>query len=293
MDLSAFQSFLMLAETLSFTKAAEKLYKSEPVLSRQITKLEHELGLKLFHRSTKSVSLTPAGMALAKGVSSILKNYEAMLDEACAVQSGLSGVVKIACLPGLHLHETFIETVLAFENEYPDIQIQITALNLIEQRSMLKEFQLDFVFGATRDFSSYPDFILHVLCSARNCIAIPKKLGLHTDKKGLKLIDLKDETFILSAESEKPFTMIQFTRFYESLGFTPRCIAAPNLSTLMLWLELSRGIAPLNEITVLKNSENLDMLALPELGYTDLALIWNRDQTNACAETFIRFVLKQ
>ena len=65
MNFSQIKCFLAAADCLSFTKAAERLYLSQPVLSRQIASMEDELGIELFIREKKSIRLTPAGEVMA------------------------------------------------------------------------------------------------------------------------------------------------------------------------------------------------------------------------------------
>ena len=63
MDIRLLQQFMVLAETLSFSKAAERLNISQPPLSMAIRKLEESFGTALFERTTRHVQLTPAGVA--------------------------------------------------------------------------------------------------------------------------------------------------------------------------------------------------------------------------------------
>lgn len=290
MDISVFHNFLVLAETLSYTKAAEELFISESVLSRQISKFEHELGLKLFNRSTKSVSLTPVGKIYANGLLNVRKNYTAVLEEASAIQNGYTGEIKIAFLPGQTLHDNFIEVLLAFERDYPNILISLSAYNLGEQRSMLQDQLIDFALGATRDFSYQTDFECEIVGNSKNYIVLPKNHNKAQNIDGLKLIDFKDETFILSSESEMPFTMTHFPNLCEQFGFKPKCIVAPNLSTLMIWLEVQRGIAPLDETHVFRDNKKLVFHPVFELGYTEKAIIYNKMITKTCNKTFIDYV---
>ena len=66
MDTTILKHFLVIAENLSFTRAAEVLDKSESVLSRQMSRLEDEVGTPLFYRVQKGVALTPAGVIFKK-----------------------------------------------------------------------------------------------------------------------------------------------------------------------------------------------------------------------------------
>ena len=67
MKLRHFKYFLAVAEELNFTKASEKLFISQPPLSRQIKELENDIGAQLFIRNNKKVVLTEAGKYLKKG----------------------------------------------------------------------------------------------------------------------------------------------------------------------------------------------------------------------------------
>ena len=67
---------LAVAEEQSFSKAAELLYITQPTLSQQIKKLEENLGVRIFYRTTKNVSLTPFGVQFVEKASNIMKEYE-------------------------------------------------------------------------------------------------------------------------------------------------------------------------------------------------------------------------
>ena len=66
MELRQLNYFIAISDAKSFTRAAEKLYVSQPALTGQINTLENELGMKLFDRTNKSVQLTPAGEVFYK-----------------------------------------------------------------------------------------------------------------------------------------------------------------------------------------------------------------------------------
>ena len=82
MDFQKIESFLALAETLSFTKASNTVFKSQSVLSRQIVSMEEELGIQLFTRTKRRVELTPAGKALVPGLKKVMELYDSVIEEA-------------------------------------------------------------------------------------------------------------------------------------------------------------------------------------------------------------------
>ena len=75
MNSTQIKCFLALSETLNFTKAASRLYLTQPALSRQIVTLEQELNTLLFIRDSKNVSLTPAGALLSSELGAFTRRW--------------------------------------------------------------------------------------------------------------------------------------------------------------------------------------------------------------------------
>ena len=127
MDDIKITAFMTLAETLSFTKAAEDLFKNQSVLSRQISALEKELGVKLFNRHTRSVSLTPAGKVFQDGLKKIVIDYESLLKKVRAAQMGVEGEIRICSISGMLIGDFLGPLLKSFESTYPHIQITLIA----------------------------------------------------------------------------------------------------------------------------------------------------------------------
>jgi DNA-binding transcriptional LysR family regulator len=82
MELRQLKYFLAVAEDLHFRRAAERLHVAQPAISEQIRKLEAELGVQLFHRTQRHVSLTPAGVALQEDARRVLEGVDAAVRAA-------------------------------------------------------------------------------------------------------------------------------------------------------------------------------------------------------------------
>ena len=76
MNIQQLESFIQVAENLSFARAAEVLNMTQSAVSRQISSLENELGASLFHRSTRTVSLTPAGISFLDDAKDVVKRLQ-------------------------------------------------------------------------------------------------------------------------------------------------------------------------------------------------------------------------
>jgi DNA-binding transcriptional LysR family regulator len=131
-ELRHLRYFVAVAEELHFGRAAERLHLAQPPLSQQIRKLEDLLGYALFTRTSRSVSLTPAGEALLQRARRTLRNVQRDIDETRSIghgdvgslHIGFIGSAMLTTLPGifrsyreayprvrLHLHESFTALV--------------------------------------------------------------------------------------------------------------------------------------------------------------------------------------
>ena len=81
MNISHLREFLVLSETLNYTKAAQKLYMSQPALSKHIESLEREFGIKLIDRNTSTAKLTPIGEAVVEDIAKVVDSHDAMLEK--------------------------------------------------------------------------------------------------------------------------------------------------------------------------------------------------------------------
>ena len=88
MTLNQLECFMVLAQRLNFTQAADDLFMAQPALSRLISALEKELNLQLFYRNSRSVALTPAGTVFFKKCPKILDEYRGSVVAARLAQEG-------------------------------------------------------------------------------------------------------------------------------------------------------------------------------------------------------------
>jgi DNA-binding transcriptional LysR family regulator len=95
-ELRPLQQFLAVAELLHFGRAAEQLHMSQPPLTQAVRKLEAQLGVQLFERSSRSVRLTAAGAALQAAARKLLAEAAALPAEVRAVADGLAGRLRLA-----------------------------------------------------------------------------------------------------------------------------------------------------------------------------------------------------
>ena len=134
LDLRKLRYFAAVAEQRHFGRAAEQLYIAQPVLSRQVRALEHELGCALLVRTTRSVQLTPAGEQLHEEARGVFATVDAAVRRVHEVERGVERLV-VAFAPGLRVSEA----VRAFTATHPDVDIELLHLHWWEQDAPLRD----------------------------------------------------------------------------------------------------------------------------------------------------------
>jgi DNA-binding transcriptional LysR family regulator len=118
------RAFVAVAERGSFSKAAEQLGLSPSSLSQTIRMFEERLGVRLLHRTTRSVALTEAGERLLLRIRPALDELDAAVADVGQFRDRPAGVVRVRCLR--HAFRAYVEPVLAqFHETYPDIKLDI------------------------------------------------------------------------------------------------------------------------------------------------------------------------
>lgn len=144
MELRQLEYFMMLCEELHFTRAAEKLHIAQPTLSQQIKILEEEMGVLLFNRIGKKISLTVAGQLLytqSLTIFQTIQNTKHQLQELSTLQKGR---LRIGASPG-ELTNFISAVLLDFVQEYPAVQVSVISTD--DPYTLLKENKIDLGFS--------------------------------------------------------------------------------------------------------------------------------------------------
>lgn len=124
MDTASLQAFLAVADLGSFTGAAEKLFLTQPAISKRVAQLESQLGARLFDRIGRQVHLTEAGHALLPRARQVLYELEDMGRAISGLSGEVSGTLRIGTSHHIGLHR--LPPVLRqFSREYPQVQLDI------------------------------------------------------------------------------------------------------------------------------------------------------------------------
>lgn len=148
MTITQLQYVLAVAEHQNFTKAAQKVFVTQPTLSMQIQKLEDELGVRIFDRSKKPIQLTETGRKIVNQARNIVNESDRIKDIVDQQKGFIGGTFRIGVIP------TVMPTLLPmflnnFIKKYPKVKLKIEELNTDTIIERLKEGHLDAAIAAT------------------------------------------------------------------------------------------------------------------------------------------------
>ncbi|WP_042354654.1 LysR family transcriptional regulator [Bacillus rubiinfantis] len=121
MDIKHMEYFCKVAELKSFTKAAKRLYVSQPTVTNTIHQLEEELNVKLFTRTTKYVTLTPKGRVFQIKAQQILASIESAIAEVKNLDRDITLEVS-----NLMYNSLFLKLIMEFEKYFPQLSLKIS-----------------------------------------------------------------------------------------------------------------------------------------------------------------------
>jgi len=286
MELRQLRYFVAVAEELHFGRAAERLGIAQPPLSRQIQRLEVELGFELFDRSRRRVELRPAGAVLLERAHDVLERLDEAVREARRTSSGKRGRVVVG-YPSSLAYTGLVGLLRAFRSEFPDVELSVRELPLAEQMEGLKSGQLDvgFVRGPVDDRE------LACECMRREplLLALPADHPL-TARRELSLESVAKEPFVFFPRARAPAFFDLLLALCHQAGFTPQIRhEAPQADVLsMVAAGFGISIMPAS----VRESRRADVEFRPFVGapLTELLLAWRAGDGTPARQAFIDVV---
>lgn len=160
MDMKQLEIFACVAKNLSFSKAAEEMYISQPGVSAHISSLEKNLGVQLLVRNTKGVSLTKTGIDFLVYAQKILALREQALHDVSGANRNIKVVIDIisSTIPAQHL---LPEIISSFQKQWPNISFCVEQVSSSGVKRAMSDFRYD--FGMVGTISADDDRFNHHL----------------------------------------------------------------------------------------------------------------------------------
>ena len=243
-DLRQLRTFLTIAQTLNFRKAAEQLHTAQPALSRQIAQLEDALNCQLFDRQKRQIKLTNAGQYLLDVLPSLFESLNNITARTTAIANGKLNKLKFGFSSAAM--SSFLPTIIqVLHQQLDDCEFEFLEKTSDELIQAVISENLDAAFILHRPENALLNTI--PIKAGRTGLILPETHVL-TQKEQLSLEDLHNETLILFPRATNPTMYDDIISHCHKAGFSPKAIieTAPR-STAIALVAAGQGIATIAE----------------------------------------------
>ena len=284
MELRQLEYFQMASRLKNITRAAERLRVSQPNITVAIKKLEGELGIQLFDRSQKQLSLTPEGAVFLGRVEIALRNIQDAVLEVNDYKQLQKGTIKIGIPPMMGAY-LFPKIFSSFQRRYSHLDVYLHEEGSVAIREQLERDELDFGIIIIPDTS--PNLQLLPMARSQIVCCVPEDSDLAA-RKAITLQDVEDHNLIMLKEGS--FLRQTMLQKMKTAGFTPNIVLESNqVVTIMGLVASGVGNAFLLDMIV-RDTPGIRAIPLATPIYVDVGLAWKRDRyISRAAQSFIEF----
>ncbi len=284
MELRQLEYFQMASRLRNITRAAERLRVSQPNITVAIKKLEAELGIQLFDRSQKQLSLTPEGTVFLNRVELALSNLQDAVLEVNDYKQLQKGTIKIGIPPMMGAY-LFPKIFSSFQRKFTHLDVYLYEEGSISIRAQLERDELDFGIIIISDASPK----LQLLPMSRNHLVacVPEKSDL-ARKKYIAPDDIEKNDIIMLKEGSYLRELMQ--QKLKAINIKPNIVLESNqIVTIKGLVANGVGIAFLLDF-VAEDTPGVKALPLLEPITVDIGLAWKKDRyISKAAQSFIDF----
>lgn len=284
MELRHLRYFAAVAETCHFGQAADQLHVAQPALSYAIRQLEDELDVTLFNRTTRQVSLTPAGEFLKLEAARILAGVLDAERGVRRIAAGRSGLLRVG-LTGTAAFSHLPRLARILRQELPGVAVEIQADMLTPaQCEQLRSGAMD--VGVLRPPAVGDDIEMRIIDVEPLVLAVPADHRLAAEPV-LSMTDLRSESFVAYASRDSAVNDAVL-RSCKRAGFVPhREHAAPGTAVLLALVAAGFGVAVLPASVRALPLQGLVFRDLADAGSIELALAWRRGGDNPVVDAVV------
>jgi LysR family transcriptional activator of glutamate synthase operon len=232
MEIQQLYYYMELCKQKNFTEAGYACNMTQGALSKQIRKLENELGITLIRRNTRKFELSKEGEIFLSYAKKMTGTYEEMLKNVQKNQE-----IKIGCMPVLAPYH-FARLVADFRKEYPDIKLVID--ERIASEIQENSDRYDFLILRENMMEDQKKFRFFPLYDDELCAVLYEKHPLY-GRDRLQLKELKDDVFIFPERGSGSYEV--FYKSCEKAGFEPKiAFEFPQANTIMSFVSEGVGV---------------------------------------------------
>ena len=294
LELRQLRHFVAVAEEMHFGRAAQRLHMTQPPLSQSIQGLEAVLGTPLFARTSRSVTLTPAGAALLPHVRQLLHDAQALPDLARRAAAGESGRLALAFVSTAD-YSVLPSFLHQFRTAYPQVQIELREATTDLQLEALEHDEIDVGLlipplpDRMKDLLAYRRVLAEPLV-----LAAPENAAALQSDGPLPLQAVVDLPLIIFPRRIAPSFHDAILGCYHDAGLTPRIgQEAIQMQTIVGLVSAGMGIALVPQSVSNLKRPGVTYRALSgTTAVIETGLAWRRDNSSPVLRAFLELLEK-
>lgn len=288
-ELRHLKYFKVLAEELKFRLAAEKLFISQPGLTRQIQQMEDIFKVPLFDRTKRKVELTAAGIYLKEEVDFIFNHLDTIKKHLENIGAGKETELRIGFL-GSAAQNVIPELILRLNKDYPGIQTLLEEMPNKMQLEFIEKDKLDLGFVRLPRVPS--GISQHRVFQDSFSIVLPENHTINaTNFQNIR--QLSTESFIFFSSEDSPHYYDLIMSICEDKGFRPK-VSHKSVSALTIFKLVEQGLGVAIVPTSLQHGYHLrikfiELKDIPQR--TELSMIWKDSNRNPALKNVISLLI--
>ena len=283
--------FLEAAKQKSFSKAAAKLFISQPTFSRNISMMEAELGLTLFHRNSfHGIELTEAGEIMQEAISSAKKEMLAAHEKARQAEMNTQLSLSFGLLEGQLLDGPLEELICGFRMSYPNIAISIRRDNYLGLMNALHAKDIGIIYMPEWQFEDDHNLTIQFIGVMETRLVIPKRLAPDIEDRVYSLKEFSGFPFITVNESESSASRNMMLDLFRELEISPPFYEAGSIQEQIEKVEMGEGIILINPNNSICYSPNVHCIRIKELKSQPFAICWMKNTNDKGVRLFDRYL---
>ena len=217
MDLKQLRYFVMVAEELNFSRAAEKLHISQPPLSQQIKSLEEEMGVVLLVRNRRDVRLTDAGTIFLRESRLLLDQFRSAVNSAVRASQTNAGSIRLGVATSalFSVMPTFTELM---RSAFPNVEVLVTDMQSDDQVRAVSQGALD--IGIAHVKPERMNVSRQQVFTESFAVVLPLDHP-HADNPNFTLADLADAPMVALPRTHAPTVFDAIVGACSAAGFSP------------------------------------------------------------------------
>ncbi|MEI7613350.1 MAG: LysR family transcriptional regulator [Betaproteobacteria bacterium] len=272
MELRQLKYFLMVSKLGSVTRAAEQCHIAQPAISIAIQNLEHELGVQLFERSHKKISLTSTGQVFLRRVEEILERVDYAVREMGDFRNLQRGIIRVGITPMLGA-VLFPYILSKFREDYPLLELIVVEEGALSINALLEQGELD--VGIVVVSEKFPLLEMSPIIKSEIYVCLSQDNPL-ASRQRIPFARLREQQFILFTEDTLSRKLILEECAQHQIS--PNIVFSSNqITTILSLVERGVGISFLLEPLV-KNHPKIVSRPLAKPLYLEAGMVWNRNR---------------